>query len=351
MLATPCPACGAANPTCLPSPSLYRCELCKYEGPPRAQDVPRIEALAKTVQTIHDRTLQLSRLETNMLVSARGASALFLILFALLLFPVIITTGVVDWVSDVTDRPLIGLSLAPALLMLLCGGASAVLLHRRHRALISACAADPPRAGEETGRCNVCGAPLISPPGSVVARCGFCGADNLVSKETMARVQRAHETGLELYERRLLGRQRSMRGATRMADVLVLGAGLFGCGVIALSANEVLDETAEANRAGFELAAIDLHSLLCFGRREREEVSFGGDRSRELPESLEVRHLRPRRVRVSELRGRKVMLPDGQWATVEQVLARDDAVWVRAKSDDVAVERPLIGLCASAPGL
>jgi hypothetical protein len=351
MLVTPCPACGAPNPASLPTPTFYRCEHCQYEGPPREADVPRIEALARTLREVEDRTLQLSRIEAEMLSSARGARAFYLLAFALLLLPVILTTGAVDWVSEVVEQPLPVLALAPAVLMLICGVAGAVVVYRRHKSLIAACAADPPRSGEETGRCNLCGAPLVSKPGAVVARCGFCGADNLVSKTTLERVRRSAESGSELFERRLRRRQQATRRGTRLAEWLVLGAGVLGCGVVLLQANTVLYETSAVNWAGDKLTAVDLHGRTCFGMRDRETVSFGPERSPDLPESLDVGRLQIRRLRVSHLRGRQVVLPDGATVTVTEPFTRANVAWIRAEHDGATLERPLYGLCTPDAGL
>lgn len=347
MLATPCPACGASNPTCLPSPLLYRCDLCKYEGHPRAQDVPEIEAMARTVRAMERRSLQLDRTASSMLTSARGARAIYLLVLALLLFPTILTTGIVDWVSGAAEIPLPGLTLAPAIVMLVAAIASALLVQRRHQTLIAGCAADPPRAGDEAGRCSVCGGPLASGPGAVVARCGFCGADNIVSEATLARVERAHETGAALFERRLRGRQQAMRGATRTADALVIAVPVLAFVLITAGAFHVLDEVRDVNASAADLSAVVLAQGVCFGRADGDAIDFGPTRSDGLSRSLPLPRKAPypRGPRVSRLRGGEVVLEDGGHGTVARVFVRDRAPWIAVRGARGTIERPVLGAC------
>lgn len=347
MLALPCPTCGAFNPACLPSPRSYRCDSCKYDGPPREQDLPRLEALARTVEAIEERSLQLGKVEAGMLVSARGARAAYLLLFALLLFPTILTTGMVDWVSEVTETPLPILTLAPALIMLAAGITGAVLIHRRHRELMTACAADPPRAGDEVGRCNVCGGPLASKSGSVVARCGFCRADNVVSEETLSKVDRAHVTGIELFERRLRGRQVRGRGAVSRAATLVVATSLIGCALIACSAFSILDRAGDLRRAGMKLVVVQMDDRSCFGEPKGEEVSFGERRSHGLLPSVAKTELRvaPRAPRLSRLSGSEVLMTDGNRARVSKVFLRDGEIWLETENETGVLERTLLGAC------
>lgn len=299
------------------------------------------------VEAMQGQSLQLSKLEAGMLVSARGARAVFLVLFAALLFPTILTTGMVDWVSESTEIPMPGLTLAPALILLVAGVAGALLVHRRHRALMSACAADPPRAGDEVGRCNVCGGPLASKSGSVVARCGFCRADNVVSEATLSRVGRAHETGLELFERRLRGRQSASRGAVKNATTLVVAASLVGCALVACRAFSLLDRVADLNRAGATLVAVQVDGRFCFGKAHGQSIEFGERRSHGLVESVTRAELRvsPGVPRVSRLSGAEIVLANGRRATVSQVFLRDEEVWLRAENETDMEERTALGVC------
>jgi len=347
VLATPCPECGAFNAVCLPSPLVYRCDSCKYEGLPRRQDVPRLEAMAATVRALEHRDLQLGETTTNMLASAQGARGLYIVVLALLLFPTILTTGIVDWASETADRPMLALTLAPAVVMLVAAVASATLIYRRHRALMTGCTADPPRAGDEAGRCNVCGGPLASKPGAVVARCGFCGADNIVSKATLARVERANETGTELFEQRLRRRERASRGATRRAEVVVVGVTTLGCALIACRALDVVQEVGDVNRLARSLVAVPMGLRTCFGKDRGEAFEFGEERSAGLDESVPSKGRRSERApRVSRLRGGEVVLGDGSHGTVERVFVRDGEVWIRVLAAPAAVERRVLGVCA-----
>jgi uncharacterized Zn finger protein (UPF0148 family) len=346
VLATPCPECGAFNPVCLPSPHLYRCDSCKYEGLPREQDVPRLQAMATTVRALEHRGLQLGETTTNMLASAQGARGLYLVVLALLLFPTILTTGVVDWASETADRPMLALTLAPALIMLFAAGVSATLIYRRHRALMAGCAADPPRAGDESGRCNVCGGPLASKPGTVVARCGFCGADNIVSQTTLARVERANESGADLFEQRLRRRERATRGSTRRAEVLVVGVTMVSCALIACRALDAVQEVGDVNRLARSLMAVPMGPRTCFGHDRGEVLEFGADRSADLDESIPSKGQMPRRgPRLSRLRGGEVVLADGSHGTVERVFARDGEAWIRVVGDSGVIERRVLGVC------
>ncbi len=64
-------------------------------------------------------------------------------------------------------------------------------MRRRIAVLEDSWAATPPVAPGEPAACHVCGGPVVAGDDPAVARCPYCGADNLVDHDVLERVARA----------------------------------------------------------------------------------------------------------------------------------------------------------------
>jgi hypothetical protein len=73
-------------------------------------------------------------------------------------------------------------------------------MRNRRKKLEDACSASPPAAPGEPCSCHVCGGPLQTAQASAVARCGHCGADNVVSASAIARATHRQHHILQGYE-------------------------------------------------------------------------------------------------------------------------------------------------------
>jgi TPR repeat protein len=94
-----------------------------------------------------------------------------------------------------------------------------------------------PRDATDGHRCRACGAPLPEETGSLVARCAYCDADNIVGLDLRTELEpsRARERDLAgVLARRRTARRRWL-GASLGAAALVLLAGTMGAASISLS--------------------------------------------------------------------------------------------------------------------
>ena len=73
-------------------------------------------------------------------------------------------------------------------------------MRKRRKQLEDACSASPPAAPGEPCSCHVCGGPLPMAQATAVARCGHCGADNVVSAAAVARATHRQHHILQGYE-------------------------------------------------------------------------------------------------------------------------------------------------------
>ncbi len=206
MIGALCPRCGAPCSVSLATPNQIACAHCAYVGAPPAEAGREIHAAIGVLGGLAVRRRQLNGLQRRAVTSSWLYSALFLIFFALLVIPFALFTlilllgpGPSNFFYTAT------LGFVPLLLVLVSGGFGLWWLRRSRRKLLDRCAAVPPPVPGQPARCHVCGAPLTAGGSGAVVRCGFCQADNVVTKDVLSRVagrQHLVTTGLEQDVRR-----------------------------------------------------------------------------------------------------------------------------------------------------
>lgn len=198
MLAADCPSCGAPVPVSLVAPDLIGCASCRYQGPPHPRVSEQLRAAAAALWQMDVSDRQLSDAQRFNVRTARSyVIALFVVLSALLLPLMLLASGCTVFIAtgehfDVMSLVLIVCGLLPFALGVGVGGLALRHLRRRGRALEARCAAAPPVAEGQPARCHVCGGPLEVPSGRAIVRCAHCQADNLISKDILARIGVQH---------------------------------------------------------------------------------------------------------------------------------------------------------------
>ncbi|AUX48893.1 hypothetical protein SOCE26_104360 [Sorangium cellulosum] len=233
MLAVHCPRCGRPAPVSLASPDLMACAACHYRGPPPADASHGLRAAAHVLFQTDVRRRQLSEALRRTLATASRRHARLLVVFALAAVPVtgfcaVMLLGM--WVSPNTEGNLVMGAMTVAAWLGTVGTGAAVLafVRRRQRRIEEACAARPPAAPGEPAACHVCGAPLDGGDGGggVIARCGFCAADNLVAPAVLERARARQVVLLRSFEQAVSAELAAFSRATSGAAAAVVAIAL-----------------------------------------------------------------------------------------------------------------------------
>ncbi len=249
MLAARCPQCGAPTPVSAANPDHLDCAYCSYVGPPPPDVAASLRAAGAVLGRLEARRRQLSTFQQRTLNRMGCSMVLYFALLATVALPFALSAATCTAVRDAMPISiLIVMGFGPLLVVLASGAFGWWWMRRSRAALELACAAQPPAAQGRPARCRVCGGDLWSRPGSAVARCGFCGADNVVSQAAMQRSWSEQQVVLGGYEQAVRARAEAAGSTSLYAKLLVLGAALgapiiAGLGTLVVAFVLVLRET------------------------------------------------------------------------------------------------------------
>lgn len=205
----------------LVDPTRFRCPACSYDGPPPDAARDGLARARAAVSSLDVRERQLSSLQRRVLGSGLVRSGLYLALFAVVVLPFACCfagalPGLLEGPLDVASLVCF---IAPLLLVTVSGISGFLFLRARLGRLRASLAAFPPPAPGEPAGCHVCGGPVTASEGDTFARCGWCGADNLLDAELVQAQGRSRIASLDEFESEVQRRQRivhdALRGATR----------------------------------------------------------------------------------------------------------------------------------------
>jgi len=337
-----------------------RCGACGFEGPPRADVLDRLWAAQHELSRLDVRARQLdgdARAAVGRALRARvwafvalGVGALPFVALSVVGVQMGIEHDgpIANRVSGVFFICVPSLVYATVALALL-----AVVGHARRRLLAVSAAIPPARPGDPAA-CAVCGAPLLAGGLEPIARCDYCGADNVVHPAALAQASAARAIDLGAITSTL--RQRAeeavaMARRARAASVaLVVGtpfAGFFAVLAMLLLALVVEPLIALAPSPRERYAWVKTKRGACVGHMTRD-----GDRTRayfgsndRLPNPMTVEEELPRFAGPAVI-GRRVRLAGGAVGRVREVLGapvtnREQAVLDGGERGDLA------GACAA----
>jgi uncharacterized Zn finger protein (UPF0148 family) len=234
VLAAHCPSCGSPAPVSLATPDWISCPSCRYGGAPDPEVSAQLRDAANALWAMNEGDRQLSQAQRYNLRASRSN------LFVLGVVLLIIMVPLLGMAGSCSVLAVSGQGFEPmALVLFLAGclpfvvGICASILALRHvrnrgKELAVRCLALAPENAGEPARCHVCGGALEVSSKQGVVRCGFCRADNLVSKDALARM-----TARRRLEVGKIGEQ--VRAEGRALDDSALAAGLVAFVVAVLS--------------------------------------------------------------------------------------------------------------------
>ncbi len=226
MLAARCPQCGAPTPVSAARPDHLDCAYCSYVGPPPPDVEASLRAAAAVLGRMQAQRRQLSQFQHRTLGRMGCSMTLFFVLLGALALPFAVSAAACTAMRDQLDTWVLLLVGFGPLIMLLASGAFGWWWMRRSRgALELACAAQPPAVRGRPACCRVCGGDLAPAPGAVVERCGFCGADNVVSQGAMQRRWSEQQVVLGGYEQAVRARAQAAGSSSLNATLLVFLVG------------------------------------------------------------------------------------------------------------------------------
>lgn len=360
MLSVACPSCGAPAPVSLATPDSIACGNCHHQGPSSPELSRELRAAADALWQMDAADRQLSGAQRLNVASARSYLVFLSIGLGAVLLPLMLLAGgcVALFGTAESFEPGNLLFIALGALPLVLGlGASLLALrhvHRRGAALVERCAAVPPVAQGHPARCHVCGGPLEVHARQGIVRCGFCQADNLVSRSVLSRLGARRQARIGQLLEQVQGEARALdqsamaAGAAAFATVLlapVVGFVLLVGIVIAGTATE----TEPLPDAVYALAPYT--NTRCVVRVVRagsgEVLEHGTDRPVGAPE----RSAAPsglERVRGAELAGRELGLEGSRRGKVKRLyrtlLARSFD-YVELETDGRLESQQLVGRC------
>ncbi|MFN7974485.1 MAG: hypothetical protein U0166_19390 [Acidobacteriota bacterium] len=239
MLAMKCPPCGAPIPLSLAAPGIARCAFCGYEGAPSPDVRARLDGAAQALSGQSARERQI-RGAVSLAVAYGQAFEMIYGIFSLLLLGgmalVILHSAyrfsITRGVAAATGAAM-GLSVLPSFLLVAGAGlASVTLLRRARRRVERAAAAEPPAREGEPMRCHVCGGPLAVAGVKAIARCAYCGSDNVVSALAIARAGAERRAVLDDYAGEVKRQSGGVGRAFRLSTLLLgstIAATPFAC--------------------------------------------------------------------------------------------------------------------------
>lgn len=359
MLAARCPKCGAPTPVSAAAPDHMDCAYCAYVGPPPAEVQADLRAAAAVLGRMTSRRRQLTRFQQRALGRMGCSSVLYFALLAAMALPFAISAAACTAIRDEMDTwALVVVGFGP-LLVVLASGAFGWWWMRRSRAALSlACAAQPPAARGRPACCRVCGGELTPRAGSVVARCRFCRADNVVSQAAMQRRWSEQEVVLGGYEHAVRARAEAAGSTSLYAKLLVFFAAIGAPIIVAVVAFVIVivlalhEEPADASQQYVAVATPEGKCLALLQRYPGGVQAY--DFGNTAPAGVAVRArfaagaMKP--IAVKQLRGLTLLGKDGLPRAVERVYRtsldeHENWVELASREGEIGQSRAVVGSC------
>ena len=205
MLATSCPNCGRPAPIRL-GVTEVDCPACHVRSALEASVQARLAAAATVLDQVDARHRQFGR-RSGWLITHTGLRAGLVGCGLLAMVVPFLAFAWVGWKLamqqrglEVADLTYIFPCATPLAFITLAVGLGMINLRRYARELREACAATPPSAPGEPAGCHVCGGAVAQQGTHPIARCGYCGADNVVTASDMAAAQTRRGESLDAFE-------------------------------------------------------------------------------------------------------------------------------------------------------
>ncbi len=275
MLALRCPHCRAVAPIPLSAREVLQCDSCG-----QASELPeaarlQLEAADQLLKRTDPARRKLSRAQADALLSAQTRREGLWVLNAAFILLALIwaignTVAMVD-ANSAWDERLIFMAMGFLPLLTVVAGAwfGARNLTARRRALAERCAASPPAVPGAPVRCRICAAPIQPRGTEKVAECGYCGADNLVSKEVLARAVHRHQKLAANLQQEvksaLLDVSAAAKSAYAGAIGFALGAPAVGFGVAFVLVIVLMGTQLEVDRSA-QYAVVQEEGRQCIAR-------------------------------------------------------------------------------------
>ena len=354
MIALRCTQCGGTSPLSLHQPDEFECPFCHTHQPLPLDVHVRLDEARFVLGQIDRVHLQLSHTQRQALEEATAGRFFLIAFLATLTTPSLFIAGfcsqgyapVPHWLQT-------AIAYGPAGLTLAAGIWSLFELYRARPRLEAACTASPPLAPGDSARCHVCGGPLRTEPGQVIARCEFCHADSIVTDAALDRFRDHLRFELDdfvgaIYRETYPLRHLPARTTIRIIAV-ALAAPLAAVGLILLlgvyahltgwgRANDSIEYVLfpfDATHDGSTLCWVAEAGDYCVGRKHGQWVDFASAREH-LPDDFD---LELETIRASQLVGRKVRLTH-RVGTVIQVLGEANTVIVDVGDGDTIQRSP-----------
>jgi len=210
-------------------------------GPPPADVTASLSAAAAVLGRMTARRRQLTRFQQRTLGRMGCSTVLYFVLLAALALPFAISAAACTAIRDEMDTwALVVVGFGPLLVVLGSGAFGWWWMRRSRAALELACSAQPPAVRGRPACCRVCGGELAPAPGRAVVRCGFCGADNIVSEAAMQRRWSRQDVVLGGYEHAVRARSAAAGSTSLYAKLLVFAAAIGAPIIVAVVAFVVI---------------------------------------------------------------------------------------------------------------
>ena len=357
----PCPRCGAPLPVTLASLRGVRCRACGYAGPAAPDIVERLAAAERALHTAGLHARQFDARARAAIVRALHAGVGVTVAIVLgglpfaLLVPLAIAVGVTS--DELLASRVLGVLFiaAPAIVYAAVAVVLVRALKRARANLLEGCAAVPPERPGEPAACSLCGATIGAWGTNPIARCSFCGADNVVHPEAMARALARKTAEYGAMTLLLADRSRAIGSAARRAGALtvaaVFGAPLAGWvfGAVLIGAIAIGEKAIEPRPSErLQYAWIDTPLGKCVAKLKHEDdktLTDFGDNER-LTSGTEV--LEPReRFSASAMVGQRVRVASGAQGKVRK--AYGGPLNIEMLVLEGGEEGEVAGACAASP--
>lgn len=193
MLALRCPHCQAVAPIPVSTRAALQCDSCGQRSELPEEARRQLELADRLLKATDPGKRKLSRAQAQALLSERRGRKVLWALHGVFIFIALTwaAAGVAMAVQEGREwdeQLLFGtMGLLPLAIVVSAAWRGGSKLTARRKALAEKCAASPPVAPGAPVRCRVCAASILAPSTAKVAACEYCGADNLLSKEVLAK--------------------------------------------------------------------------------------------------------------------------------------------------------------------
>ena len=201
MLSSPCPKCGKPSRVSLAEPDRLRCNACGHDGEVPTAVAERFRAAAQILGQLDTRLRRLTHGQVRAVRWAGTVAVVYVVMLLALAVPyagcgAVSVAGMSRNVEGIGELLwAAALFFGPAILFFSLAIVGLVWMRRSLRALERSATAVPPLRPGEPALCHVCGGPLSYAGAAVVAQCGFCSADNIVTPRALARA--SHDVALD----------------------------------------------------------------------------------------------------------------------------------------------------------